>query len=177
MISTRKESDEVLYAADDLVLLQAVDLAELKRLALLNPRKRIRICSHKDTGDPVHEMFIVHTWDTYVRPHKHLGKAESFSILEGLVDLVLFHDDGEIRQVIRMGAPESGLAFYYRLSDPIFHTLLIRSEFLVFHEVTQGPFQREQTEFAGWSTVDLDLSSLRQADAALIVKQMMKNSV
>ena len=50
-----------------------------------------------------------------------------------------------------MGELRSGKTFYYRLSEPIFHTLIIRSEILVFHEITQGPFLREQTEFAEWA--------------------------
>jgi len=157
MIPFHKESDEVLYPDDDVVLIASGDLDELKRLASKNPRKRIRICGHKSPDDALHEMFIIHTNETYVRPHKHLGKAESFSILEGRVDVVLFHDDGSIRQVVNMGAPDSGLPFYYRLDDPIYHTLLIRTDFLVFHEVTQGPFNREQTIFADWSLSDLDV--------------------
>ncbi len=151
MIVTHKESDEVLYPAEEVVVVEATDLTQLKRLALLNPRQRIRLCAHHSPGDRLHEMFIVHTSDCYVRPHKHLGKAESMAILEGEVDVVLFHDDGTIRQVIRMGDLNSGKLFYYRLSEPIYHTLLIRSQFLVFHEITEGPFLREKTVFPDWA--------------------------
>ena len=150
MISTRKESEEVLYAANEVVVFGKAGLEELKRLAMLTPRKRIRLCTHRDPSDSLHEMFIIHTKDTIVPPHKHIGKAESFSILEGRVDVILFHDDGKVREAIRMGDPASGLPFYYRLADPIFHTLAIHSDFLVFHEVTSGPFQRDKTIFASW---------------------------
>jgi cupin fold WbuC family metalloprotein len=151
MIPTHKESDEVLYPLEEVVTVESADLAQLKRLALLNPRQRIRLCAHRSPGDRLHEMFIVHTSDCYVRPHKHLGKAESMAILEGEVDVVLFHDDGTIRQVIRMGDLNSGKLFYYRLSEPIYHTLLVRSQFLVFHETTEGPFLREKTVFPDWA--------------------------
>jgi len=151
MIKVRKESDEVLYAAEDVVLVDSVDLSEFKRMALANPRKRIRLCTHNSPEDALHEMFIVHTRETYVRPHKHIDKVESFSILEGETDLVLFEDDGRIRQIIRMGTPDSGLKFYHRLTGPVYHSLLIRSEILVFHEITQGPFVRSQTAFADWA--------------------------
>jgi hypothetical protein len=50
--------------------------------------------------------------------------------------------------VIRLGAPGSGRCFYYRLSESAFHTLLIRSEFLVVHEVTNGPFDPDRTMLA-----------------------------
>ena len=150
MIPIRKESEEVLYAENEVVVFGKADLEELKRLAMLTPRKRIRLCTHRNPRDSLHEMFIIHTKDTVVPPHKHIGKAESFSILEGRVDVILFHDDGKIRETIRMGDPASGLPFYYRLADPIFHTLNIHSDFLVFHEVTSGPFQRDKTLFASW---------------------------
>ena len=159
MIKIRRESDEVLYPETDVVVVDASDLKELKRLALLNPRQRIRLCVHRSQSNRLHEMFIVHTRDCYVRPHKHLGKAESMAVLEGEVDVVLFHEDGTIRQVIRMGEPNSGKAFYHRLSEPIYHTLLIRTDFLVFHESTEGPFLRKMTVFPDWAPAEQNVSS------------------
>lgn len=151
MIKIRKESDEVLYPDEDLVFLQLAQIQDLKRLAVLNHRHRVRLCSHRSPKDTLHEMFIVHMRDCYVRPHKHLGKVESMAVLEGEVDVVLFNDDGSIRRVITMGTQSSGKVFYQRLADPIYHTLLIRSEFLVFHEITEGPFLRESTVFPEWA--------------------------
>ena len=40
---------------------------------------------------------------------------------------------------------------YARLDEPVYHSLVIRSGLLVFHEVTRGPFVREETVFADWS--------------------------
>ena len=119
MIRTIIESNEVLYPGEDVVLITNTDLKELKRLALLNPRQRVRLCSHRSPNDQLHEMFIVHTHECYVRPHKHIGKVESMAVLSGEVDVVLFYEDGTIRKVVRMGDMSSGKVFYYRLSDPI----------------------------------------------------------
>jgi cupin fold WbuC family metalloprotein len=154
VITIRKESAEVLYPEEDVVIISPADLDELKKLALQNPRQRVRLCAHRSPQDNLHEMFIVHTPDCYVRPHKHLGKAESMAVLEGEVDVVLFNEDGSIRQIIQMGAPGSGKIFYQRLSDPIFHTLIIRTPFLVFHESTEGPFLRENTIFPKWAPAE-----------------------
>jgi cupin fold WbuC family metalloprotein len=123
----------------------------MKQLALKNPRQRIRLCTHGSTEHKLHEMFIVHTSECYVRPHKHIDKCESMSILEGEVDVVLFHENGTIQQVIKMGSVSSGRCFYYRLSKPVYHMLLIRSQFLIFHEVTEGPLLREKTIFPNWA--------------------------
>ena len=84
MIAIRKESAEVLYPEEDVVIVTAADLDELKQLALQNPRRRVRLCAHRSPQDHLHEMFIVHTSNCYVRPHKHLGKAESMTVLDRL---------------------------------------------------------------------------------------------
>jgi cupin fold WbuC family metalloprotein len=151
VIANRKESNEVLYPTEDIVVVGAGDLSEMKRLAVLNPRKRIRLCTHRCLNDPLHEMFIVHTSDCYVRPHKHIDKVESMAILEGTVDVLLFDDNGDLRQIIKMGSIDSGRCFYYRLPGQIYHMLLIKSPFLVFHEVTEGPFQREKIVYPDWA--------------------------
>ena len=164
MINVRRESAEVLYPDEEIVFVGSADLEELKRLALQNPRQRVRLCTHRTPNDALHEMFIVHMRDCYVRPHKHVGKSESMTVLEGSVDMVLFDEDGSIRDVIPMGAPGSGRIFYQRLSDPIYHMLIIRSEFLVFHESTEGPFLRENTVFPDWAPADQGSASAEFAD-------------
>ena len=156
MIKSRKESDEVLYVDQGSVLLETMDLDELKRLALLNPRQRIRLCSHKSQNDQLHEMFIIHTKDCYVRPHKHLGKVESMSILEGEVDVILFHDNGRIMKRFEMGDPTTSKPFYHRLNNPIYHMLIIKTDFLVFHEITEGPFIKSNTIFPKWAPIEYD---------------------
>jgi cupin fold WbuC family metalloprotein len=159
---SRAESGEVRYATDAVVLVDRDDVADLTRGALENARRRIRLCTHHGVDDRLHEMFIVHTNDAYVRPHKHPGKSESFHIIEGDVDVVVFDDDGGVADVIRMGAYASGRPFYYRIAEPLYHTLLIRSEVLVFHETTSGPFRRADTVFAPWAPEDGDPSAVRR---------------
>jgi cupin fold WbuC family metalloprotein len=141
---------------------------ELKRRASLNPRKRIRLCAHRSPDDHLHEMIIVHARECYVRPHKHLDKAESMLILEGEVDVVLFHEDGSLRQIIQMGAAGTGKVFYQRLSSSVYHCLLIRTEFLVFNEVIEGPFIRDNTVFPEWAPVEDAPAEFRAQIEALI---------
>jgi cupin fold WbuC family metalloprotein len=142
---------EVAYAEDRIVKVGSVDIADLKALARANPRKRVRLCAHPGTEDTLHEMLIVHEQGTYVRPHRHPGKSESFHIIEGMAEVVIFTDEGEICEVIPMGVYGSERVFFYRLGPSLFHTLLIRSPVLVFHETTNGPFRRADLVFAPWA--------------------------
>jgi len=153
-----KQNEEVLYVEQDQVsiILRKKELDELKRLAIINPRKRIRLCTHESQNDQLHEMLIIHTKECYVRPHKHSGKVESISILEGKVDLILFRDDGSIMKVFEMGDPTTGKPFYHRLNKPVYHMLIIKTDFLVFHEITEGPFIKSNTVFPEWAPVEYD---------------------
>ena len=166
----RQTGEEVFYSSDRVARVAQADLADLTRAAGKTTRRRSRLCTHRDTADPLHEMFIVHPRGAYVRPHKHLNKAESMSVLEGSVDLVLFDDEGGVAEVIPMGELKSGRAFYYRLSDAIFHTLLIRSEWLLFHEVTSGPFRREDSAFAPWAPEDTDAAAVERFIAGVEIQ-------
>lgn len=136
----RKINDEVFVADDAIVRLGGDQVEFLKQQAAKSPRRRSRICAHRHSGDTLHEMLIALCADSYVHPHKHLNKSESFHIIEGRLDVVVFDDSGAVMEVIELGDVSSGRPFFYRLADSLFHTLLIRSDFLIMHEVTNGPF-------------------------------------
>ena len=150
-MKTTAFNEEVLFAADAIVQIDASDILELKKMASQNPRKRIRICVHKDTKDHIHEMLIVHNKDYYVRPHKHIDRIESMFVLEGEVDYIIFDDIGNIKKILKMGDQYSGKIFYNKLDKPYYHMLIIRSNFLVFHEITTGPFAKNKTIFPDWA--------------------------
>jgi cupin fold WbuC family metalloprotein len=147
-MNLEKRSDEVFVALDPIVSWGDEEIAFVKRTALANPRRRARICAHRSNDDALHEMIIAIAASSYIHPHRHIDKAESFHIIEGEVDVVVFDDAGVVTDVIELGGAGSGRRFYYRLSHSAFHTLLIRTEYLVVHEVTNGPFAPERTLLA-----------------------------
>jgi cupin fold WbuC family metalloprotein len=158
MIPVRMHTPEVAYAEDPVVRVGAADIDSLKALAQSNPRKRARLCAHPGTPDLLHEMLIVHEQGTYVRPHRHPGKSESFHIVEGEAEVVIFTNDGGISETIPMGIYRSERKFFYRLNPSYFHTVLIKSSVLVFHETTNGPFRREDMIFAPWAPEEDDVA-------------------
>jgi len=158
-VKTRVFNKEVLFADESIVTVEYQDIQQLKEYSDLNERKRIRLCAHRDIEDRIHEMLIIHAKNTYVRPHKHINKTESFHIIEGTADIVIFSEDGTILDLIEMSDYSGGQIFYYRLSDARFHTVFIKSEVVVFHETTNGPFCREDTVFAEWSPHDNEVDA------------------
>lgn len=119
-----------------------------------NVKGRVRINLHPDNADTLHEMFIAIRPDSYIRPHKHPQKSEAFHIVYGEVDVVLFNDDGDIEQIVPLAAGSTSKAFYYRMSRPFFHTLMIKSDLLLVHEITNGPFTGDGTMYAEFSPAE-----------------------
>ena len=144
-------NDEVLYTNELITTVSQTDIDLLIYFAEKNSRKRIRLCAHPNTKDRLHEMIIVHAKGAYVRPHKHPGKSESFHIIAGTLKVIVFDDKGDKTEEIVMSGIKSNSIFYYRLSESMFHTVIPISEWVVFHEVTNGPFDRSETIFAPWS--------------------------
>jgi cupin fold WbuC family metalloprotein len=128
----------------------------------------VRLCAHQDVQELVHEMFIVHERDAYVRPHRHRA-CESFHLIEGRADVILFDERGGIAEVIQLGEYGSGDPFYYRLAQPSYHTLIVRTPVVVFHESKQGPFISTEAEFASWAPDGQDPAAARAFIAALSI--------
>ena len=116
-----------------------------------SPLRRVRFCAHPSDADPIHEMVIAMGRETYIRPHRHLTKTESYHLFEGEMDIILFDDQGEIEQVVPMGAGGADKTVFYRLSVSAFHSMVIRTNTVVFQETTNGPFRKEETLYAPWA--------------------------
>jgi cupin fold WbuC family metalloprotein len=150
-------------------------IAFLKGLARTVPRRRARFCAHLSPDADQHDMLIVSHRDTYVSPHRHLGKAETFCILEGIAEIILFHENGEVQKTLKMGPASSGLPFFYRMPPGQFHSLFIESELLVFLESTKGPFTLADREHATWAP-DPDDAENGKAYIASIVGQRTRST-
>lgn len=141
----------IFITSDPIVRIGLDAIERVKIEARHAPRKRARINAHPDETAAVQEMLIALDQETYLRPHRHHGKSESFHVIEGLADVVMLDDAGEITDVIKLGPPGGSRCFYYRQSEPRFHTLIIRTPFFVMHETTNGPFAPEFTTYASWA--------------------------
>lgn len=147
------------FTSNDQIVAVARDLIEtLKNAAYRSPQKRARFCAHPNNSSPIHEMLIALARDTYVCPHKHPGKSESFHVIDGQANVIIFEDNGVISRIIPLGDYNSGLSFFYRISSAYYHTLVVRSEFLIIHETTNGPFHKDDCQFAPWAPKENELT-------------------
>jgi len=155
-------SKEVYYSKNSIISINKENLQFFKDRAKHNERNRCRLCTHKNTEDKVHEMFIVHRKGTYIRPHKHLNKDESAHIIEGAGYLIIYDDQGRKIKIVELGDYVSHHNFYYRINGPYYHTQFITSDYFVFHETTNGPFKKSETVFAPWSPEEEDKEGIKK---------------
>lgn len=146
-----KVAEGVYYSRYPLPLVNAEVIEFLKQVASTSPLRRARFCAHPSPDAEQHDMLIVSHRDTYVTPHRHLSNSETFVVLEGIVDIILFDESGGVEKTVKMGTPDSGLPFFYRMPPRQFHSLAIKSDLLVFLENTRGPFDLDDREHASWA--------------------------
>lgn len=155
-MNIRKFNDEVFYTTNDLTTVNTDDIAFLKAIGAKSSRKRARLCVHKDNSDSLHEMLIFLGRDSYIRPHKHANKSESFHMVEGQLVVIMFDEHGNILRTIFMGEYSNNQVFYCRFAGDCFHSVVVLSEFAIFHETTNGPFHPDDTAYASWAPDEKD---------------------
>lgn len=160
----REGDGDSIFNRQDVIEVGPESLEDLKSRARASPRSRSRLCLHRSVDEDVHEMVIVLCRATFIRPHRHpVGKAESYHVIDGGMDVFLFDDAGKVMRIIKMGAPSAGKTFLYRLMSNLWHMPVVRSEFVIYHETYQGPFRKDRdVEYAGWAPEESDVDGVKR---------------
>ena len=137
-----------------LVLFGAHDWGALLQQAKKNNISRARVCTHVDNLSAVQEMLIAFMKDSYVRPHRHLGKSESFYVIEGELSVIFFDENGKETDRVALSASDSKKPFYFRGERENWHTVLIESEYAFIHETTTGPYEYDDRLLAPWAPAE-----------------------
>lgn len=112
-------------------------------------KQNARISLHTSAENALHNMIIMQLKGTYNRPHKHAHKAEAYHLIHGEQKVIIFNDEGEIKESCRMSA---GDRFIYRFEKNLFHMSIPLSDIVVFHESKTGPFVRQgDSVFPFWA--------------------------
>jgi cupin fold WbuC family metalloprotein len=142
--------------SDDLIVVDQDWIERVKSAARAEPLRRARLNLHHSEDAAVQEMLIAFCADSLILPHRHIGKSESLHAVEGRALIVFFDDEGAVTRKLVIGAAGTGLPALYRLAAPHWHTVIPLDEMVVIHEVTTGPFRREQGGAPLWGPVGED---------------------
>jgi cupin fold WbuC family metalloprotein len=143
-------------------------------LAEASPRLRMNHNFHSGPDDNPHRFLNVLLSGTYIRPHRHLDppKSESFLVLEGRADVILFDEDGRVTARHQLGAesPE-GRLWGIDIPPGVWHTIVARTTRVVCFEVKPGPWvASNDKEFASWAPAEND------SDAAAYCKTLLPDA-
>ena len=136
-----------------------------------SPRRRMNHNFHSGPRDNPHRFLNVLLRGTYVQPHRHSDppKAESFLLLEGEADVIIFDDAGAVTARYRLGTetPE-GRLWGVDVPPGVWHTVLPRTERAVCFEVKPGPWEpANDKEFAAWAPAEGDPAAAAYAESLL----------
>jgi cupin fold WbuC family metalloprotein len=115
-------------------------------------RLRKNLNLHDDYADPCQRLFIAMEPGTYVRPHRHTDppKPECFMAVRGKLALLVFDDDGEVKQVIPFGDGCDTLAIDLPAGE--WHSIIVIEPGSVFFETKPGPYvAMSDKDFAPWA--------------------------
>lgn len=166
-----KKISQSVYCNDEVVFKATVKTIDfLKETAKKSDNKRARLCLHKDREESLHEMIIALSKGTYVRPHKHINKIETFHIIEGHLRLFVFNNKGNVIDSFDMKPPKSGECFLYRAEPDCWHMPAPVSNVVVFHEITNGPFTgKNDSVFADWSPREDEKTKVKEYLKSLMI--------
>ncbi len=140
--------------------LNSLDLNLLKKNILKNNSMGSRICLHTSIKDKIQQMILFHPKGSYIRPHKSISNEESYMILNGEMDVILFDNVGKIKKKIELGDLKSKKFFFFRMKKSLFRTMIIKKD-TIFLEVKKGPFvKNKSTIYADWSPKKNDKKKL-----------------
>jgi cupin fold WbuC family metalloprotein len=151
----------MLIAMNEVKLISDSLFDSVAALASASPRLRMNHNFHSFAADNPHRFLNVLLRGTYIRPHRHAvpPKSESFLVLEGIADVILFDNNGTVTARHRLGAqsPEGHL-WGVDIEPGVWHTILPRTERVVCFEVKPGPWvPATDKEFAGWAPAENSL--------------------
>ncbi len=141
-----KNSASFNFKENNYITLEKIDMKALKTAVNESELKRFRYCLHYSEKDLIQEMIIGFQKGSEVPIHRHKNKTESFHIIEGVLDIVFYDNKEKENNRIRLGDINSGFPFIYRLSKELWHTVEIISDYAVIHEITTGPFNKNEME-------------------------------
>ena len=125
-------------------------LLSIKKKIIKKKISKFKICLHKNKNYPVQEMINFSYGFNYNRPHKHLSIVnESYHLIEGGMEIYMLDEKSEVIKKIKLHSDKKhGLPIIFKINKPIFHFVVPSTKWLVYHEVTTGPWKNELVKYA-----------------------------
>lgn len=134
------------------LLITQHDLDQAVQAATLSPRRRKNLNVHQDLSAPVQRLFNAMEPGTYIRVHRHT-RANGWELMvciQGAFSVLLFEEDGEIRE--RADLDAQGPYRAIEVPANTWHTVVSNQPGTIMFEVKEGPYSPvEDKDFAAWA--------------------------
>ena len=152
----RRTSTEVFHANEWGVSWGDEIIKELKEVALSSDRSRSRLCLHPDPSEVHQEMLIVMARSAVELPQRRTIGFDTKVVIEGQATLRYYSPAGDLTRSVGLGGEAS---LYVHTASNEYHSLLVESDWFVFLEILNGPFDASTTELATWGQVEVDIEN------------------
>ena len=130
-------------------------LNEVTAQAKANPRLRMNYNLHTSMDAPVHRLINALEPGTYLQPHRHTDKEETYVVLRGRLLTFFFDDKGNVTERTLL-CPDEGV---YGLEIPpaTWHSVVALEPGTVIFEIKRGPYHPLPAEDnASWAPAPTD---------------------
>ncbi len=150
----------------DIFTLDPTIVSAGKKASRESPRKRIILPVQRNQDALVQRLLNFLQPGTYIRPHRHpLPHAtESICLLEGHLEILVFHPDGSIKERYQL-SPQSPLI---DIEPGVWHGMIVKSPDTLIFEVKKGPYDPgSDKDFAAWAPAEDDPKAGAYLDSLL----------
>lgn len=143
-------------------LIDHYTIAALKEAALVAANYRSRICLHQSLDSKVQQMLIAFHAKSFIGPHRQVGREKSYVIMDGAATVAFFDEQGVLTEkVVLSDIKQSGPSLIHFTSS-LWHIFVPQTEYVVYLETLEGPFNTELTEYAPWAPSYWDSNVIRE---------------
>lgn len=134
----KKKNERVYYAAAEKFQINSQSMYFFLYLSQLRKVPVSRICLHNNDNSLLHEMYMFHSIPTSVGPLKQEKETISYHIIDGILEI-----ETEDKTNIVLSSDffqNTGASKSYRLKPSQYRVVKSKSDYCIFLEVNNGPF-------------------------------------
>lgn len=135
-------------------------LDEVTAQAKENPRLRMNYNLHATMDTPVHRMLNALEPGTYLPPHRHTDKEETYLVLRGRLLAFFYDEEGNVTEKVCLDPVEGKHGL--EIPPGTWHSIVAMESGTVIFEIKKGPYQPLSPEdLASWAPASTDEEGIK----------------
>lgn len=131
-------------------------LNEVTSQAKVNPRLRMNYNFHTSMEEPIHRMLNALETGTYLPPHRHRDKEETYLLLRGSMWVFFYDELGNVTDKALLNPSEG--KYGLEIPSGTWHNIVALESGTVIFEIKKGPyFPLSPEDIASWAPAPSDV--------------------